>query len=148
MAAGNVASEIEKLDELRTKGIITDKEFESQKAALLSPQTPSEPEKAKRRPGMFLVWLVLIIAMIAGAVGSGGDSQQWSIIMIGVMIGLFIYLLPAFIAYERAHANRHAILLINLLFGWSVIGWIGSLVWSVTSSRTHATSSASSSGGN
>ncbi|RTL67105.1 MAG: superinfection immunity protein [Pseudonocardiaceae bacterium] len=51
------------------------------------------------------------------------------------MVVQFFYLLPAFLAYQRAHPQRHAIFLINLFLGWTAIGRIGALVWSVSSSR-------------
>ena len=45
-------------------------------------------------------------------------------------IGLCIYLLPAVIAFGRKHQHRVPILLLNLFFGWSLIGWVGALIWS------------------
>lgn len=42
-----------------------------------------------------------------------------------------VYFLPSFIAFGRAHRNRLAIFLLNLILGWTVLGWVGSLVWSV-----------------
>ena len=46
-------------------------------------------------------------------------------------IPLFLYFLPAFLA--RNKANFTAILLLNLLAGWTVIGWIIALVWALSS---------------
>ena len=42
-----------------------------------------------------------------------------------------VYFLPSFIAFSRDHKNKVAIFLLNLLLGWTVLGWVGSLVWSV-----------------
>ena len=42
-----------------------------------------------------------------------------------------VYFLPALIAFSRQHKNKIAIFLLNLLLGWTVLGWVGSLVWSV-----------------
>lgn len=47
-------------------------------------------------------------------------------------IGLIIYLLPTLIAASRKHRNTGAIFALNLLLGWSLIGWIAALVWSFT----------------
>jgi hypothetical protein len=44
-----------------------------------------------------------------------------------------IYLLPFIVAMKRKHKNRVPIFLVNLLFGWSFIGWGVALVWSFTS---------------
>lgn len=42
------------------------------------------------------------------------------------------YLLPTLIAYNRGHKNQNAICLLNLLLGWTILGWIVSLIWSAT----------------
>jgi RsiW-degrading membrane proteinase PrsW (M82 family) len=44
-----------------------------------------------------------------------------------------LYLLPAFVAGKRKHKNGAAILVLNLLLGWTVLGWIIALVWACTS---------------
>ena len=43
-----------------------------------------------------------------------------------------IYLVPTIVAYGRLHHNRPAILALNILLGWTILGWIVSLVWSLT----------------
>lgn len=45
------------------------------------------------------------------------------------------YLLPAANAAYRKHPNATAILALNALLGWTLLGWIGSLVWSCTAFR-------------
>lgn len=48
-----------------------------------------------------------------------------------IIICLFLlYFLPTVIAFARGHHQKVAISLLNLLLGWSVIGWVGALVWS------------------
>ena len=44
---------------------------------------------------------------------------------------LVIYFLPSFIALLRQHRNKLAIFLLNLFLGWTILGWVSSLVWSV-----------------
>ena len=41
------------------------------------------------------------------------------------------YFLPTLIAFLRQHKNKLAIFLLNLLLGWTALGWVGSLVWSI-----------------
>jgi hypothetical protein len=48
---------------------------------------------------------------------------------LSVAVGLFIYFLPAFIARKRNNPNATAIFVLNLLLGWSLIGWLIALVW-------------------
>ena len=52
--------------------------------------------------------------------------------MIAITSIFAVYFLPSFIAFSRQHKNKIAIFLLNLLLGWTVLGWVGSLVWSVT----------------
>lgn len=52
---------------------------------------------------------------------------------LALLIALFIYFLPAFVAFKREHPNRVAILVVNFFFGVSVVGWIVSLIWALSS---------------
>ncbi|MFA5828328.1 MAG: superinfection immunity protein [Candidatus Shapirobacteria bacterium] len=45
---------------------------------------------------------------------------------------LALYLLPTIIAFSKRKKNKVAIFLTNFLLGWTVLGWIISLIWSVT----------------
>lgn len=51
----------------------------------------------------------------------------------GILILLVVvYFAPAIIASVRGHMSSGAIFVLNLLLGWSAIGWIIALVWSFT----------------
>ena len=50
----------------------------------------------------------------------------------GILALFILYLLPTIVAQARHHRNTGAILILNLLTGWIVLGWIVSLVWSMT----------------
>ena len=45
---------------------------------------------------------------------------------------LALYFAPAIMAFLRGHLSRWAILILNLVFGWTFIGWIVALIWSLT----------------
>ncbi|MGY6533304.1 superinfection immunity protein [Glycocaulis sp.] len=53
-------------------------------------------------------------------------------ILILLLVGHFI---PTIIALARGHHDGFAIFLTNLLLGWTVIGWVIALIWSVTAVR-------------
>ena len=42
-----------------------------------------------------------------------------------------MYFLPSIIALARGKRDLLAIFLLNLFLGWSVIGWVVALVWSL-----------------
>lgn len=44
---------------------------------------------------------------------------------------MLVYFIPSFVAVARNHDKRFPIFALNLVLGWTVIGWIGALVWSL-----------------
>lgn len=55
-------------------------------------------------------------------------------LLIALAIGLGVYFLPAVVAAMRSHENEGGIMVLNLLLGWTVLGWIAALVWAVSGS--------------
>ena len=49
-----------------------------------------------------------------------------------------LYFIPTLVALMRGHPNAAPIVVVNVLFGWSLIGWGIALAWSLTAfdSRT------------
>lgn len=52
-------------------------------------------------------------------------------VTVGGFIGIVLYFLPAIIAFSRKHEHILAICLINLLLGWTFLGWFAALLWSL-----------------
>ncbi|MGC3506764.1 superinfection immunity protein, partial [Pseudomonas aeruginosa] len=46
--------------------------------------------------------------------------------------GVVLYFLPAIIAENRKHHNKRAISVLNLLLGWTFVGWVAALVWAAS----------------
>lgn len=44
-----------------------------------------------------------------------------------------VYFVPGLVAWYRKHQNENAIVALNLLLGWTLLGWVAALVWSLTS---------------
>ena len=60
------------------------------------------------------------------------QMQSLGLLEILLVVLIFgFYFLPTLIAFLRQHKNKLAIFLLNLLLGWTVLGWVASLVWSV-----------------
>ena len=55
--------------------------------------------------------------------------EEWLIVLVPLF--LIAYFLPFFVAAGRKHRFSTAIGLINLLLGWTVIGWLAAIVWAV-----------------
>ena len=47
-------------------------------------------------------------------------------------LGILIYFVPSIIAFKRVHGNRIPIFIVNLFFGWCLVGYVIALAWSLT----------------
>ncbi len=54
-------------------------------------------------------------------------------VAIACFVGLAVYFIPTIIAIARHKRSALGIFLVNLLLGWSFIGWVAALVWSLMS---------------
>lgn len=60
----------------------------------------------------------------------------WEIgLILCVLFGLTIYFVPTIIAAIRKTRNLVAIIVLNLLTGWTFFGWVASLVWSIVDKK-------------
>jgi Superinfection immunity protein len=60
------------------------------------------------------------------------QMQELSLVELLAIILIFaFYFLPTLIAFLRQRRNKLAIFLLNLFLGWTVLGWVVSLVCSV-----------------
>lgn len=48
---------------------------------------------------------------------------------------LCLYFLPWIIAARRLHHQRNSIAVLNTFLGWTLVGWVAALVWSVSAIR-------------
>ena len=53
--------------------------------------------------------------------------------MFFLIISVLLYFLPTLIGRHKSDAM--GIFIVNLLFGWTVIGWMIALIWACTSER-------------
>jgi hypothetical protein len=55
--------------------------------------------------------------------------------LVSLSLVLAFYFLPTLVALKRNRHNTGAIFVLNLFLGWTVVGWVISLVWAVSSSQ-------------
>lgn len=96
----------------------------------LKPPRPLVPRATQFRSAISPVWVLAVgiggIIGLAGAVCSG----SWSWLLGGQVISL-IYCAPIFLAYEKRSRNLAAIIALDLLLGWTFIGWVAALIWAL-----------------
>ena len=54
------------------------------------------------------------------------DNTTFVILLALVLI---LYLLPTLVAYGREHLRRQDVAIVNVLVGWTLIGWIVVFLW-------------------
>jgi Superinfection immunity protein len=59
--------------------------------------------------------------------GDGMFDNTTAIIML--IFAALIYMLPTLIAFGREHPRRQDIAVINILLGWTLIGWLAIFLW-------------------
>lgn len=69
------------------------------------------------------------MAMSDATAGAGGGNAALGFALIGTTAAF--YLLPAIIALVRGVNFSWALVLINIFFGWTVLGWFVCLIWAV-----------------
>jgi hypothetical protein len=50
------------------------------------------------------------------------------LLLVVCVISFMLYFLPCYIAKRRLSTHFGLVLVVNLLFGWTLLGWIGALV--------------------
>jgi len=64
---------------------------------------------------------------------TGGPEAVGALIVSIMILIIFLalYFLPTFIAFGRGKVNALSVLLLNIFLGWTLVGWVVSLVWAV-----------------
>lgn len=52
-----------------------------------------------------------------------------------ILVGAFVCFLPSVVAFNRNHRNAPGVFLLNPCMGWTLLGWVASLVRSVWRER-------------
>ena len=67
---------------------------------------------------------------------TSGGYLFLGLVMIAAAIAL--YFLPAIVAGMNHHRQKTAIFVLNLLLGWTAVGWVVALVWAFMRPEQHA----------
>lgn len=82
------------------------------------------------RKSILLSILIVSLLMLGGCIGLPFRIGPWELaIFIFFIPGIALYFLPTIIAAARHKRSMLGIVLLNVLAGWSLIGWIIALVW-------------------
>ena len=60
----------------------------------------------------------------------------WYFILILAVLAIIAYFIPSIIGLKRKIRNKEILVIVNLLCGWTCVGWILCLIWSITEQTT------------
>ncbi|MEQ1837544.1 MAG: superinfection immunity protein [Candidatus Nitrotoga sp.] len=66
--------------------------------------------------------LLLLLGKITDAAGPLAITGLFT-------LAIAVYFTPSFVAYSREHQQKVSIFVLNLCLGWTIVGWVGALVW-------------------
>ncbi|MEM5314196.1 superinfection immunity protein [Paraburkholderia sp. JHI869] len=92
---------------------------------------------------MTIVWILglALLALVTFAIGSGTNAAAAVAAVIFVPTVIALYFSPTIVAFRRKLPNRTAILVLNLLTGWTFLGWVVAIVWAHTGEAASPTPS-------
>jgi hypothetical protein len=102
----------------------------------------AQPKRPKRRPSS-VPWILAATALVSlcalligGILHSQGMSPEVAellikggLVVLAVLMTASFYFAPSMVARSRQHRNFKAILALNILFGWTFIGWAVAMIW-------------------
>jgi Superinfection immunity protein len=111
---------------------------EDAQRVMLRGERQRQAGSAKRALAIFGALIVLAVVGIASSNVTKPSPSKPSSIFAGSPAELFIcifvlpiYFAPSVIAIRRGHPNVAPIVVINVLLGWTLVGYVAALAWSV-----------------
>ena len=87
-----------------------------------------------KRLVLLLAMAGIILALAGCALPAHYLIWEGPLVVFGALmwlVGLALYFLPTIIAVARHKKNILGVVLVNILLGWTFIGWIVALVWAL-----------------
>jgi len=85
----------------------------------------SKPNKITIGFGVLLVLFALW--WIYSTFTLGGDFTGY-LLLLALLV---LYFFPTYTAWRKKKTNLEAIMILNLFFGWTLLGWVVALIWAV-----------------
>lgn len=63
----------------------------------------------------------------------------WYFVLIIAIAAMVVYVAPSIIALKRKIRNKEILVVLNLIFGWTLAGWVGCLIYSLVEKNNDTT---------
>ena len=84
---------------------------------------------------MSFFWIIILVVVVVVTAGIGSGTNEAALVATIIFFpsAIALYFSPSIVAVMRNRPNKTSICVLNTLGGWSVIGWVGALVWAYSS---------------
>lgn len=82
--------------------------------------------------GLGSVIALAAITLVSFLIGGGTNAAAMVAAVVFFPAALALYASPFLVAYTRRRRNLTAIAAVNLLLGWTFVGWVVALVWALS----------------
>jgi hypothetical protein len=96
--------------------------------ASLPPRAELSSRPPETKPGTSLVTMLVATVTVFGSLVLCGLVPEFGYVL-AVVFGFLVYFFPSYLA--RNNRNFVAIAALNLLLGWTLLGWVGALIWAL-----------------
>jgi 4-hydroxybenzoate polyprenyltransferase len=79
--------------------------------------------------GKTIVVVAIVVTAIITILAGVTAGLLTAILLVACIVGGVVYCIPTAIATNRGHPNALPILILNIAFGWTFVGWVGALIW-------------------
>ena|SRR5579859_4979232 len=87
----------------------------------------------------FIVGFAFVCSLSTAPI-SGSQNWSTSILLYALpLLLVFLYFLPTAAAIANSSPDFQAIFILNLVFGWTIIGWVVAVGWALRASRAPKT---------
>lgn len=94
------------------------------------------------------IWIIAlaVVTLIAFPISMGNNGAAQIAVVVFFAGSVVLYFLPTIVARQRGHLNTTSITVLNVLLGWTLLGWVAALVWAYSASGKAPSASSSSTG--
>ena len=87
--------------------------------------------RAKLRERTFVLWTSSVVGSLIVVLFLIPATRGLALGLLLIAASFPVYFLPTLLAWSGNHRNIGAIAIVNLLLGWTLLGWVAALVWAV-----------------
>jgi hypothetical protein len=80
---------------------------------------------------VFIVGFAFLSSLSTVSMSEHGTRSDTFYVALIPLLVIFIYFLPSAAAINSRHLNFQSIFIVNLLFGWTIAGWIVAMFWAI-----------------